>query len=181
MKIYNWLVSHFYGVDGVLDEYKEQGLGRIGNVAFIFLSVYSFLSSLIGMILALNFGTGVLLWLIWLDLLVLSVALIVVLRVVMNRNLDQAYVSDKIASKKVAFNRALRGGMIGSFAFLLVVPITTSWGDIASLRFGQIFSWRALLTWLVISLLLTGLMYGVFRYPVPGQTPGYPKEDDQQD
>ncbi|WEV53917.1 DUF3278 domain-containing protein [Leuconostocaceae bacterium ESL0723] len=181
MKIYNWLVSHFYGVDGVLDEYKEQGLGRIGNVAFIFLSVYSFLSSLIGMILALNFGTGVLLWLIWLDLLVLSLTLIAVFRIVTDRNLDQAYVSDKIASKKVAFNRALRGSLLGCFAFLLLMPVLTFWGDGASVRFGHIFSWRALLTWLVISLLLTGLMYGVFRYPVPGQTPGYPKEDDQQD
>lgn len=50
-KIINKLLKYFYGIDGVLDEYKKSQLNKFGNIGFIILCWYLLISSFIALIL----------------------------------------------------------------------------------------------------------------------------------
>ena len=45
------MIKRFYGISGVLDEYRLQEIRRIGNNAFIFLFYYILLSNFVAVIL----------------------------------------------------------------------------------------------------------------------------------
>jgi succinate dehydrogenase/fumarate reductase cytochrome b subunit len=46
------VIKHFYGIHGVLDEYKRQEVNRIGNNAFLWLWWYLLLSNFIALLFA---------------------------------------------------------------------------------------------------------------------------------
>ena len=45
------MIKRFYGISGVLDEYRLQEIRRIGNNAFIFLFYYILMSNVVAVIL----------------------------------------------------------------------------------------------------------------------------------
>ena len=58
-------VKRFYGVSGVLDEYKRQEINRIGNNSFMMLWAYMLLSSFVTVVVGMNHPT----WALWILLI----------------------------------------------------------------------------------------------------------------
>lgn len=52
-KVGNFFIKRFYGIDDILDEYKESKVNRFGNIAFITLLSYLILSTFIAFLIYL--------------------------------------------------------------------------------------------------------------------------------
>ncbi|MGX7024499.1 DUF3278 domain-containing protein [Vagococcus hydrophili] len=61
-KMITRLIKHIYGITGVIDEYKRSEINRIGNNAFMFTWLVSFISMMVCLVLAMYIDPAIIFW-----------------------------------------------------------------------------------------------------------------------
>lgn len=152
------VLKRFYGISGVLDEYKRGEINRIGNNAFIILFFYSLLSNFIATLFATRFPE-ITLWALIVSNLILVVFVIggYVILAVGNLNLTVEEVEvDKVSkTRKQVIKKGVRQGLSFGIGMHLLTALTNVVSEGESIRKG-LFSFPH-----IISSLLAGLFFGV--------------------
>lgn len=119
MKLYNrlyvGLLRWFYGIDGVMDEYKEQKLNKFGNMAFILLMTYLILSTFVTLLFWAKYGDGVLINLVLANMAVFFISALVEGVYVFKNKLDKTYSKSPDNQKKMYQRKAVRVGLLFGF------------------------------------------------------------------
>ncbi|CAH1852031.1 DUF3278 domain-containing protein [Convivina praedatoris] len=127
MKLYNrlyiGLLRWFYGIDGVIDEYKEQKLNKFGNIAFILLMIYLILSTFVTLLFWAKYGDGVLINLVLLNMAVFFVSALIEGFYVFKNKLDKTYSKSPDNQKKKYQRKAIRVGVFFGFWMYLSTGI----------------------------------------------------------
>lgn len=149
-------VRHFYGYDGVWDEYKSQVVNRIGNRAFIWLLSYVVISTVLAMAAAFQYENAF-----W-ALMVLNVLVIQLIGGLAIYAIKEAGILDETITKanlKRSRKVALRRWLGNVIQFIVTIYVVEAF--LASLLNQQAMTTTLLDHHLMINCLWTGLSWGV--------------------
>lgn len=156
---YKKVVSRFYGIDGPLDEYRVQEVGKFSNIAYIFMTSYLLLSSVIVLWVAGNKNDPLLLCLVGMNLLVCVGCSLAAGIYVSRKKLDKVYTGDPIKQKKTYRRKAARAGVYFGFWMYIMSGLQNYF--MMGRPIASMFSWRFIFIYLV-----TGFLFGLSMYPV---------------
>ncbi|AUJ31384.1 MAG: DUF3278 domain-containing protein [Liquorilactobacillus nagelii] len=89
------VLKKFYGIDGILDEYKKEQINKIGNLIFIFMWWYLIISTFVATLLVSINRDGAILFLIIGNLIVVLLSIIIVTVFLRRKKLDLVEVEKK--------------------------------------------------------------------------------------
>ncbi|MCP0885934.1 DUF3278 domain-containing protein [Ligilactobacillus sp. WILCCON 0076] len=99
-KITNKMIKFFYGIEGLLDEYKKTQLDKFGNIAFIITWWYLLISGFVAMLLYVNNPKIAAIFLIAGNLLISALALFSIIYFLRKKKLDIVEVDKRAYPEK---------------------------------------------------------------------------------
>ncbi|CAH1856285.1 DUF3278 domain-containing protein [Convivina intestini] len=153
---YKKVISHFYGIGGPVDEYREQKVNKFGSVAYIILWIYLLISTFIATGFW-NFSETALAFLVTGNLVVILALSMGAAIYVYRNKLDKQYFDNPLRQKKIYRYKAFGQGLYFGIATWLLAGLQNIWLDNKS--FNLIFTWKEF-----IGHILMGTFFGALIY-----------------